>query len=217
MIVVRLVSTPNVHHTNICVPIAADFSVRLQGGASNSEGFVEISYQGEWGAVCHNGWTKKDADVVCRQLGYPSAIYYWRYGYVGTSSVAFKLDAVDCTGREPNLAACSHRRWGDLSSNCMNNARTAGVTCNDTSSHQSLIPSDMPLQGICSVICTRKRGPSHFITTLERRVFFRTSFYLKLEGAEVHRILATLYFTDIYDILIRAVLAIMGAVVSSNK
>ena len=44
--------------------------VRLVNGSSDSEGIVEVCYQGVWTTVDGYSWDYRDARVLCRQLGY---------------------------------------------------------------------------------------------------------------------------------------------------
>ena len=44
--------------------------MRLAGGQLESEGRVEVCFEGRWGTVSNDGWSTFDAEVVCRQLGY---------------------------------------------------------------------------------------------------------------------------------------------------
>lgn len=43
--------------------------VQLAGDMQN-EGRVEYCNSSRWGLVCSDSWDTKDAEVVCRQLGY---------------------------------------------------------------------------------------------------------------------------------------------------
>jgi hypothetical protein len=81
--------------------------VRLVGGSGPHEGRVEIYYQGQWGTVCDDGWSRTDANVVCRQLGYDRAIST-PYGF-GQESFSRKiwLKRVACTGSESALGFVS--------------------------------------------------------------------------------------------------------------
>ena len=45
--------------------------VRLSGGQTENEGTVEICFDNLWGLVAQNEWSTADAEVTCRQLGYP--------------------------------------------------------------------------------------------------------------------------------------------------
>ena len=47
-----------------------DGDIRLRGGATDSEGRVEICFNNHWGSICDNGWDISDATVVCKQLNY---------------------------------------------------------------------------------------------------------------------------------------------------
>ena len=61
----------------VCIPVeqrnsdCEDGEVRLVGGASDSEGTVEVCADNLWGLVAETGWSLTDAQVVCRQLGFP--------------------------------------------------------------------------------------------------------------------------------------------------
>lgn len=50
--------------------------VRLIGGAVETEGTVEVCLRSVWGVIQSAGWTHRDANVVCKQLGYSSGGMY---------------------------------------------------------------------------------------------------------------------------------------------
>ena len=46
-------------------------NIRLVGGSVQDEGRVELCQNNAWGTICDDGFDENDANVICRQLGYP--------------------------------------------------------------------------------------------------------------------------------------------------
>ncbi|CAB4038695.1 deleted in malignant brain tumors 1 -like, partial [Paramuricea clavata] len=110
-----------------CFAALTGVNVRLQGpSSSNGAGRVEVFYNGRWGTVCDDGWDINDATVVCRQLGFISAVKALQGSNVPDGTGQIWLDDVSCTGHEQNLINCSHKGWGDY--NCAH-SEDAGVEC----------------------------------------------------------------------------------------
>ena len=84
-------------------------TVRLVGGTGNNTGFVELNLLGHWVPICPYFWDILDASVVCRELGYPTAVStttrerrynYWYYR-------RFTAYTYSCIGDESTLKQCS--------------------------------------------------------------------------------------------------------------
>lgn len=54
-----------------CQPACYNGEARLVGGSALNEGHVEVCNEGRWGTVCDDHWDYLEAQVICRQLGFP--------------------------------------------------------------------------------------------------------------------------------------------------
>ncbi|XP_067052699.1 deleted in malignant brain tumors 1 protein-like isoform X2 [Acropora muricata] len=109
------------------VHIYKNYDVRLSDGKDGSfEGRVEIYRVGTWGTICGDGWDFKDAEVVCKQLGYGGAKSIKTTSYYGEGKGQIWLDELACAGNESNLGQCLHNGWG--SHDCTHQ-QDAGVVC----------------------------------------------------------------------------------------
>ena len=84
--------------------------VRLTGvDGVNYAGRVEVFYQGKWGKICRNEWDINDVKVVCRQLGFQSAVAEFIGMNTRDDTILVAMSDVACTGQEYVLASCKHR------------------------------------------------------------------------------------------------------------
>ncbi|XP_019618907.1 PREDICTED: scavenger receptor cysteine-rich type 1 protein M130-like [Branchiostoma belcheri] len=104
-----------------------ELQVRLAGGPTPLAGRVEVrDGTGPWGSVCDDRWDLQDAHVVCRQLGFGTALGVKLAGHFGESSGSVWLDEVACGGNETNLGDCPAEPWGQ---NDCSHKEDAGVVC----------------------------------------------------------------------------------------
>ena len=103
-----------------------EWTVRLVNGTSPNEGRVELLHEGKWGTVCDDDWDIEDANVVCKMLGYPSALRVSSLMEFGEGTGKTILDDVNCSGSEQNIEECTHA--GFNSNNCFHR-EDAGVVC----------------------------------------------------------------------------------------
>ena len=116
------------------------FPVRLIDGMDDTEGRVEIFYDGEWGTVCDDLWGLPDAHVVCREIGCPNgAIAAPLRAQFGQGTGTIWIDNVQCSGNENYLSECAHIGWGVH--NCIH-SEDAGVRCNSTGTLLCVYPQN---------------------------------------------------------------------------
>ena len=107
-------------------------AVRLVDGARDNEGRVELFNDEAWGTVCDDSWDINDAMVVCKQLGYRTALeapVAGRYG-AASASMPILLDNLMCVGTEASLFECGHSGIGVH--NC-GHSEDAGAVCSNES------------------------------------------------------------------------------------
>uniref|UniRef100_A0A3Q3Q7P1 Neurotrypsin n=1 Tax=Monopterus albus TaxID=43700 RepID=A0A3Q3Q7P1_MONAL len=125
-------------------------TIRLVGGESPREGRVEIYLFGQWGTVCDDGWTDRNAEVVCRQLGYSGVAKARVMAYFGEGTGPIHVDNVKCSGEERSLADCIKQAPG--THNCRH-SEDAGIICDYRESQPN------PVNSICGLrlVHTRQR------------------------------------------------------------
>merc|ERR1719347_1073836 len=76
--------------------------------------------------VCDDGWDDTDANVVCKELGFPSGGYSTKESYFGKVDLERQsgFDEVRCSGRESSLVDCRHESHDDCG-----DGEGAGVVC----------------------------------------------------------------------------------------
>lgn len=115
--------------TFVTVASQSTGDIRLVDGVTSSQGRVEIYYNRQWGTVCNDDWSRNDAEVVCRQLGFSSGTVL--VSTPAGSNQPIWLDDVSCSGLEQRLVYCSASSWGQH--NCFH-SEDAGVSCSRESS-----------------------------------------------------------------------------------
>ena len=103
-------------------------TIRLVGGTTQYEGRVEVYRSGQWQTVCDDSWDISEAQVVCRQLGYGSAVSALSGAYFGRGSGAQWEVYWYCSGSESSLQSCS------TSSSVCSHSEDASVRCSAGSS-----------------------------------------------------------------------------------
>ena len=86
--------------------------LRLVGGSHMGEGRLEIFYANHWGTICDHHFTAHDAEVACRQLGFPGLLQVYSSAAFGEGEGVIWVHSPNCTGKEVRLADCSGVQFG---------------------------------------------------------------------------------------------------------
>ncbi|KAI8514232.1 Neurotrypsin [Branchiostoma belcheri] len=131
---------------------------QLVRGGSAYQGRVEVLHGGVWGTVCDRGWDLRDADVVCRQLGYPEAATAETGAAFGEGTGPIWVDDATCSGYETSLTKCGHAGWN--TSSC-DHSQDAGVVCQLLGNVCQLLGNACQLLGnACQLLAVRLVGGS---------------------------------------------------------
>ncbi|KAJ8023232.1 hypothetical protein HOLleu_35581 [Holothuria leucospilota] len=99
--------------------------IRLVGGTYTPSGRVELLINETWGAAMADYfWDFLDARVVCRQLGYQTAISITENLVFAKLSGPVWMGDVQCTGNEKSISRCKHTSPKHLSEYV-----DAGIVC----------------------------------------------------------------------------------------
>ncbi|XP_039277670.1 serine protease svh-1-like [Nilaparvata lugens] len=117
---------------NYCPMIDEGFEIRLVGGKKPSEGLIEVKVLGHWGLVCADEFGLRDANVVCREVGYPMGAQHVKprstFDSAKAAASLFLIDDLACQGNETSVRQCDHNGWGVH--NCKLH-EAVGVVCQD--------------------------------------------------------------------------------------
>ena len=86
-------------------------------GPTDYQGTVAVYHNGKWGTICDDSWNYRDADVVCKQLGYERAfrIYYRAYYGQGPGTKdEIWIDQIRCPSGAKHILDCDPpvSQWG---------------------------------------------------------------------------------------------------------
>lgn len=121
-----------------CLPrtdatIHRNATIRLKDGNSSYSGRVEVLFDGKWGTVCDYGWDQRDAQVVCRQLGYQAgaqaAVNRAQFGEGKDQPIW--MGNVRCSGKEKSIRDCA---FDSKAHESCSHRQDVGVICLTTGS-----------------------------------------------------------------------------------
>ncbi len=96
----------------LILPISTvEGDIRLVGGTTPNEGRVEVIKNGEYHTMCSDySQSSRDANVICRQLGYPFAEIY-ATGLYGPATTDYADFILSCGGYESSVLDCARNNF----------------------------------------------------------------------------------------------------------
>jgi len=136
------------------VSVSCYNEVRLVG-ASGSRGRLEVYRNGIWGTVCDDGFTDREARVVCYSLGYGSVGRFIGNTY-GPGSGLIWLDNVRCSRWSSYIAVCLHNGWNNH--NCQHSDDVSVSCIADSAEAVALVGGGNPRVGRLEVFHANQWG-----------------------------------------------------------
>ncbi|XP_065210133.1 protein bark beetle-like [Planococcus citri] len=107
----RIVFTSAANTNENLIPESNEYlkRVRLVDGPNVFTGRLQIYHNSQWRSVCTNSsvWTKADARIICRQLGFQEGRFWkWMDRETGTTRPRLLLEKPDCRGMEGSIFDC---------------------------------------------------------------------------------------------------------------
>ena len=100
--------------------------IRLVASDIPLQGRVEVIHKGIWGTVCNTGWSREDARVTCRELGFYDVLDR-SFRMFNDATGRIWLRNLQCDGDEKSLVLCKHEKWKKNS--CLDHSNDVGVKC----------------------------------------------------------------------------------------
>ncbi|XP_062572436.1 deleted in malignant brain tumors 1 protein-like [Saccostrea cucullata] len=113
----------------LCLTGPSNVQLRLAGGLNKNQGRVEIQVFGIWGTVCDDSFDRREANVICRQLGFPRGGTVLRGSTFGGGRGPIWMDDLECNGNETAIQTCTRKPWGV--NNCGHDEDVA-ISCTPT-------------------------------------------------------------------------------------
>ena len=107
--------------------IILDMMMRFVGGQGSFEGRVEVHNNNVWGSVCSDSFDIKDANVMCKYMGFPGVEQFFKTSErFGEGVGPIWMSNLHCTGEEYGPFHCIQNEMGNH--NC-HHGQDVGVTC----------------------------------------------------------------------------------------